>query len=80
MHCGFINTRASLGPLTPAADPIVEVCVLLMVVLAPTPLRELCQLGAELVGAVLRQEISHLLTGVGIGALEVFNEAGLGQG
>lgn len=38
------------------------------------------QLGEELVGAVLRQEVGPLLAGLGVGAAEVLEEAGLGQG
>lgn len=38
------------------------------------------QLGEELVGAVLRQEVGPLLAGLGIGAVQVLEEAGLGQG
>lgn len=38
------------------------------------------QLTEELVGAVLGQEVGPLLAGPGIGAVEVLEEAGLGQG
>lgn len=38
------------------------------------------QLAEELVGAVLGQEVGPLLAGPGIGAIEVLEEAGLGQG
>lgn len=38
------------------------------------------QLGEELVGAVFGQEVGPLLAGLGVGAAEVLEEAGLGQG
>lgn len=38
------------------------------------------QLAEELVGTVLGQEVGPLLVGLGIGSVEVLEEAGLGQG
>lgn len=38
------------------------------------------QLAEELVGAVLSQKVGPLLAGLGVGAIDVLKEAGLGQG
>lgn len=46
----------------------------------PQHLLQQSQLAEELVGAVLGQEVGPLLVGLGIGAVEVLEEAGLGQG
>lgn len=46
----------------------------------PLHLLQQCQLAEKLVGAVLGQEVGPLLAGLGVGAVEVLEEAGLGQG
>lgn len=38
------------------------------------------QLAEELLGAVLSEEVGPLLAGLGVGPVEVLQEAGLGQG
>lgn len=51
-----------------------------MVPIASMYLLQQCQLSEELMCAVLSQKIGPLLVGFGIGAVEVFKEAGFGQG
>lgn len=73
--------QTSVGPASTPADArlmslVAPACIQL---LAPHLLQQR-QLGEELVGAVLSQEVGPLLAGLGVGAAEVLEEAGLGQG
>jgi hypothetical protein len=75
-----MSTKVPLGlPMAPAAVPGVR-SLAPTGVHGPTHLLQQCQLSEELVGVVLSQEVGPLLAGFGIGAVEVFKEAGLGQG
>lgn len=82
LHCVSVcpSSRHLWGRGDPCRCPTGEPCGTCLPPAAGPHLLQQRQLGEELVGAVLRQEVGPLLAGLGVGAAEVLEEAGLGQG